>query len=83
MVQNTEAMMQDTEALEVIKHMRDTAVNDCVNLQRRITELKAEYEHDAWDVSAAQIKRLKERLEKRVRETQALALAATQFEEKK
>lgn len=74
-------MMYHDEAKEIIKHMRDTAVNDCVNLQRRITELKAEYEHDAWEETAKQISRLEMRLEKRVRETKALALAAVQFPE--
>jgi hypothetical protein len=72
-------MMYDDEARGIIEQMRDTAVSDAANLTRRIAELKQELPFDGWEETAAQIKRLELRLENRVREAKALAVAVTKF----
>lgn len=74
-------VMPDSEAHQIIRSMRDTAIEDTVNLKRRIDELKAEFKKDPWEITEAQIKRLETRLEKRVKEATALAIATVQFKE--
>ena len=73
-------MMYHTEARQIIEGMRDMAVSDCASLTRRIKELKIDYETDPWEDTAKQIQRLEMRLELRVQEAKALAVAVTQFE---
>lgn len=68
-------MMNADEAREIIEGMRDTAVTDCVNLKNRIVTLKDEYSVDPWEETTKQIQRLEQRLERRVRESEALAIA--------
>jgi hypothetical protein len=59
--------------------MRDTAIADTVNLERRIKELKKEYAADPHETTEAQIIRLEDRLRRRVQEAEALAIATTRF----
>jgi hypothetical protein len=74
-------VMPDSEAHQIIRHMRDVAIEETVTLQQRIKELKVEHAEDPHELSAGQIKRLEDRLAKRVREATALAIATVQFKE--
>lgn len=67
------------EAQEVIKDMLDTAVQDVVRLKARLDQLRLDYEEDAWELTAAQIKLVEARLAKRVKEANALGVMASSF----
>lgn len=71
--------MELEEAQEVIQDMLDTAVKDAANITQRIKDLKADYEKDPWTDTAAQIRNLERRLEKRTREAKALGVVASSF----
>lgn len=73
------AIMPDTEAKEIVTDMMNTAVTDTVNMQRRLKELNLDYEADPWELTAKQIERVQNRLERRVKEAAALAIAVTKF----
>ena len=67
------------EAQEVVTEMLDTAVQDVMKLKARLGKLRREYEEDAWELTAAQIKLVEARLERRVKEANALGVMASSF----
>lgn len=72
--------MNEAEARNIIEIMKTTAWVDVFNLTQRIEELERELVFDGWEETAAQIKRLKDRLAKRDTEAHALSIAVTKFE---
>lgn len=73
--------MNNSEAKTILESMCDTAINDIVSFKARIKELQEDYNADPQPDTAAQIKRTEARLERRINEGAALALAATKFPE--
>jgi 3-phenylpropionate/cinnamic acid dioxygenase small subunit len=73
------ATMPNTEAKTIIWEMFDSAIKDVASFKRRIAELEEDFNADPSPDTAAQIKRTKGRLERRIKEGAALAIAATQF----
>jgi outer membrane murein-binding lipoprotein Lpp len=71
--------MTDTEAKTTLWSMFETAVSDVSSFKRRIAELEEDFNADPSPDTAAQIERTKARLEKRVREAAALAIATNRF----
>lgn len=71
--------MELTEAQEIITDMLDTAVKDVRTLKARLDQLRRDYAEDAWELTAAQIKLVEARLEKRTKEANALGVMASSF----
>lgn len=72
-------IMTETEAETVIKGMLDTAVQDCINLLKRMNELAVEYKTDPHETTSAQIQRLATRRARRLDEAKALAIVVAKF----
>lgn len=75
------AVMTNDEAQTIITEMRDTAIQDSININKRIHDLRKDYEQDHWEETAAQITRLEARYERRCKEAAALAIAAVKYPE--
>lgn len=71
--------MTDLEAKETIEALHAAAVNDRMALVLRIDDLKEEYRNDPWEDTAAQIRRLEDRLVVKGLHAEALAIAFTKF----
>jgi hypothetical protein len=76
-----ERTMTDLEAKETIEAMRWTAESETTRLKERIAKLEEEYADDQWEETAAQIRRLGDRLVVRGLQAEALAIAASKFGE--
>lgn len=69
------AEMTEAQARTVLTRMFSTADNDVYNLHNRIEELEIDFQKDPWDDTKAQIKRLNDRVLKRIDERAALKIA--------
>lgn len=72
--------MDDKAALIVLTGMHVTATMDVASLESRLKDLNADYEKDAWEDTAAQIRRVAARVTRRRIEAEALAVAVAKFE---
>jgi chaperone required for assembly of F1-ATPase len=69
----------DIPALLVLKRMLSTARTDTASLEARLSSLNADYEVDPWEDTAAQIRRVAERVTRRRLEAEALEAAVAKF----
>ena len=71
--------MNNSEAHNIVRVLRDKAVAECESLSKRIAELKEEMKSDPWEGTESQIQRLEARYESRVKDAEALAIAVSKF----
>lgn len=61
-------------ARNIVNGILNDKENEVISLETRIGELRAEYDHDPWEGTAAQLERLKLRLVHRRLEVEALGI---------
>lgn len=71
--------MDDLSARTVLTGMLDTAKAETARMEARLRELNLDYEADPWELTAAQIRRVAERVTRRRLEAEALEAAVSKF----
>ena len=72
--------MDDLSARTVLTGMLNTAKADTASLEKRLTDLNADYEKDPWEDTAAQIARISGRVTRRRLEAEALEVAVAKLQ---